>query len=449
MKPRDPADLAAAGELPPHPADVPSDPMLDPAAEKEERERAERLQRIAAMGFVRPGAAWLREPPPPRRYLLERQDGAGLLAQGIVGVLGAAGGTGKTFLLTALALAIATGSPWLGRFPLGRRGPGRVVLILGEEAAEEVRRRLHAQARALELGHADLEGRILVLPAAGVSTLALTQPEVGGGAVATTFADDLYAYLEAESGDGWDAVLLDPLSHFAGPDVETDNAAATRLLQVLTRFCSLPGTPTVLVAHHMRKGGKDDGPRGVEAIRGSSAITDNARWAAVLENESDTGAAFSRLRIVKSNYAPPSEEKGVLLARVEGGALRVATATEDAMLAAKGKDRDRIAEKAESDRMKAAAKLEKDRIAIQERLKEDMIKADTKLRKALIAAGNDPEKQDKARKMHAADRLAAERRAEETTRPSAIYNASVKASDLRTAAERRNRAGLAPGERSC
>lgn len=423
--------------------------MPDPAAEKAAEERAERLQRIATMGFVRPGASWLREPPPKRRYLLERQDGAGLLAQGIVGVLGAAGGTGKTFLLTALALAVATDTPWLGRFPLGRRGPGRVVLILGEESAEEVRRRLHAQARALGLEDADLEGRILVLPAAGVSTLALTQPEVGGGAVATLFADDLYAYLEAEAGTGWDAVLLDPLSHFAGPDVETDNAAATRLLQVLTRFCSLPGTPTVLVAHHMRKGGKDDGPRGVEAIRGSSAITDNARWAAVLENEGDTGAAFSRLRIVKSNYAPPSEEKGVLLARDEGGALRAATATEAAELAAKGKGRDPVAEKQEIERLKHEEQYEKDRIAVRERRNEDTRKADAKLRKALIAAGDDPEKQDKARKVHAEELRAADRRAEETTKPREIYDANMRASEQRAAAERRKRAGIAPGERSC
>jgi hypothetical protein len=58
---------------------------------------------------------------------------------GEVGQLIAEGGAGKTMALCQLAVAVATGTRWLGTFEATR---GRALLVLREEDAEEARRRL-------------------------------------------------------------------------------------------------------------------------------------------------------------------------------------------------------------------------------------------------------------------------------------------------------------------
>lgn len=367
-------------------------------AAREARKREEKLARIEALGFIRPGSEWLLEEPPPREYLLHLPEpaapdgrGAGFLARGVPGIISAGGGTGKTFALVGLALALATRTPWLGRYPVGRRTIGRAVLLLGEETREEVQRRIYAQARALGLSKVAIEGRLLILPGAGAGSLALTQPEEGGRPADTPFAEELYGYLKAEAGPGWDAVIVDPLSHFAGPDVEKDNAAATRLLQVLTRFTRLPGGPVVLLAHHERKPGVNEDASSA-TVRGSSAIVDNARWVARLYKEREIppplgGYGLARLAVVKSNYAPPSEAKGDLLLRVEGGALRAPTAEEARFL---GPVEPRLED------MRPGPKTISDRA----REREDKLETEHKL--ALIRAGDDPAKRAKVEAEHKA-----------------------------------------------
>jgi hypothetical protein len=374
----------------------------------------EPLRRVEALGFVRPSRDWLAEPPPEREYLIHSaENGPGLFARGITGVLAAGGGSGKTFLLTALALAVVTRTPWLGRYPLGRRTIGRAVLILGEEPADEVRRRIYAQAQALGLERADLEGRLLVLPGAGTSELALTQAQDGGRPAHTRFADDLYAYLKAEAGPGWDVVIVDPLSHFAGPDVEKDAAAATRLLQVLTRFTTLPGGPAVLLAHHNRKPGKDEGSASASSavVRGSSAIVDNARWVAQLERDTDPlpegfeAYGLVRLRVTKSNYAPPPADgdKGMVLLRVAGGALRAPTPAELARIRlAKGDV--------------PPAEQRRGSLTIAETLEEKLAKIETQKELDMITAGDDEVKKEKVLRIYATKRAAAEAEANRAKR---------------------------------
>ena len=99
--------------------------------------------------------------------------------------------------------------------------------------------------------------------------------------------------------------MVDPFSRFAGMDAETDNAAATRTMEVLEELTKLRGDPAVLVTHHTRKRAKEDGGGDpVELIRGASAIKDAARWVAMLDAdpEDDDGKRRAVLRIVKSNY---------------------------------------------------------------------------------------------------------------------------------------------------
>ena len=347
-KPPDLADLHERGELPPHVDDYPSEEMPDPAEEKR-KTAAEEAAKVGKLAWFTPPAEWLADPPPHREYLLHdaaepgtsELRGRGMLPRGKVGILAAAGGVGKTFALTGLALALVTRAPWLGHFPTGDNLHRRVVLVLGEEDMGEVQRRLHAQARAMELDpskHGPALAGILALAGAGLDTLALTRAEdegrIGAG---TDFADGLYAYLEANAGPGWDAVILDPLSRFAGPDVETDNAAATRLVQVLERFTKLPGGPAVIVAHHTTKASRDDVEIAATAVRGSSALTDGARWVGTLDPVVVKGGGklpgHARFRVAKQNYGVFPDRSLLLTKPVGGeGGLRAATPDETAAL---------------------------------------------------------------------------------------------------------------------
>jgi RecA-family ATPase len=133
----------------------------------------------------------------------------------------------------------------------------------------------------------------------------------------------------AKANGPWSLIVLDPLSRFAGPDAEIDNAAATRFVQALESLASVTGA-TVLVAHHTNKLARRGGVLEASAGRGSSALVDGVRWVAALGVERlDLDDPDERARLgevvtwslVKSNYGRRADE--VLLRRDNdnGGAL--------------------------------------------------------------------------------------------------------------------------------
>lgn len=275
----------------------------------------------------------LRTRPPPRRWLLTRPqegglvDGAGaghvgLLPLGKVGMLAAAGGVGKTMALCQLALAVATGKDWLG---LKVPNPGRVLLALGEEDVDEVHRRLFHASAAMRLEGADFRtaaGRIVALPLAGVS-VALTQSDGQGNVTESAVLTQMRRRLEREG--PWSLLVLDPLSRFAGPDAEKDNAAATRFVQAVETLVGAPGGPTVLVAHHTNKVSRSAAENDASAARGASGLVDGVRWVANLDTD---GKEVCVLRFTKSNYSAPAPDLHLRRQPEHGGALRPMTKAE-------------------------------------------------------------------------------------------------------------------------
>jgi hypothetical protein len=309
------------------------------------------LWRTVADWQAADGAAWFTDEPPPRRWLLKHgrhTDVRDILPMGKVGMLAAAGGVGKTMALVQLALAVATGKPWLPREHNGEGGfltpdgGGRVLLALGEEDALEVRRRLYRAGqtmRAARLATPDeldrAAARIVVLPLAGtpVALVDAPDPRIGRAAEPSKLAADLGELLER--GGPWSLVILDPLSRFAGTDTETDNAAATRFVQILEGFTKAPGEPAVLVAHHTTKAARQNGTDDDTAARGSSALSDGVRWHAALRAERHPEGAkadvprMATFSVVKSNYGAFLAEP-LWLARGMHGELRAATDDERA-----------------------------------------------------------------------------------------------------------------------
>lgn len=294
---------------------------------------------------IGPLARPLTTAPEPARWLLWQGaagKGAGLMRAGKVGILSAPGGTGKTLALCSLALSVLTGRPWLSEAQtMPRRGSGyavdpaavglRVALLLGEEDAAEVHRRLWQVAGLMAL---DAEERAAVHERLVVGALSGEDVTLVGTDGAP-MVDGLARTLAERAGPGFALVILDPLSRFGGVEAETDNGLATRTVGALERLTALPGKPAVLVAHHERKGGG----KGTDAVRGASALVDGARWVARLQpvelggrrwrSEDGKGHRAVWLRLVKTNYTPPLEAPClVMLDSAHGGAPRVARAGE-------------------------------------------------------------------------------------------------------------------------
>ena len=274
------------------------------------------------------GSDFLSKSPPRRRWLLTRGEGAGVLPLGKVGMLAGAGAAGKTMALAQLALAIAGGpaededgkpAKWLDTFDVAE--PGHVLLALGEEDIEEMQRRLFNAAAMLGMQRDDIaraSKRLALLPLAGEDVAFLKI-----GADRNLERTNAFGLLQKKlelAGVEWKAVLLDPLSRFAGPDAEKDNSAATRFIETLETLTKSPGNPTVLVAHHTSQGARKEGSSDATGARGVTGLTDGVRWVAGLEN----GALASSVKLTcwKTNYSKTWDS--VWLARDEknSGALR-------------------------------------------------------------------------------------------------------------------------------
>ena len=275
---------------------------------KAEKAKADKAEKVEAQKFQNLGkwaSEFVGEKLPVRPVLLAIGNDAPWMPAGRLGILASAGGKGKTALLMHLASHVAAGIDWCG---LKVVRSGAVALVLGEEDEDECRRRLDDVWRSMPPdGSKRAAKKTLVLPLAATGDNRLVVERHGGTAEGSPRAEELVAYLqtEGEKVGGWSLVVVDPFARFCGMNAETDNASATSTMTVLEELTKLPGNPTVLVAHHTRKRGKDDGGGDlVELVRGASAIKDAARWVAMLDADppDEHGAGRSVLRVVKSNY---------------------------------------------------------------------------------------------------------------------------------------------------
>lgn len=300
--------------------DGPGDPVLPPSSEPVNDATGPWDAHV-----VSSDPSWFTSIPPSRKWLLrDARTNAGVLPLGKVGLLLAEGGLGKTMALVQLAIAMATGSDWLGSFTIP--APGKVLVILGEEDEEEAQRRAFNAVRSAR-ARAPEAGRIVVMPLAGVPCT-MVEADERGKIVDAPFLVWLRRYLEKHG--PFSLVLVDPLSRFAGTDAETDNASATRFIQALESIATVTGA-TVLVAHHTNKDARKPGATvsGASA-RGSSAIFDGVRWGASMSaekvscNDPDVDARLGELvtlAIVKSNYSPKGDPVLLRRDRDNGGAL--------------------------------------------------------------------------------------------------------------------------------
>ena len=265
------------------------------------------------------GADYMTTPAPEQPALITVQDNV-WMPRGRACMLAGPGGVGKTRLLMQLAIAVASGGKFID--PLYIEQPGHVLIACGEEGPEDMHRRIQ-EVCGTKSEVPTWEPQMHLWPLWGQECTLTTSSSRYG--VTSTRPSAWYLKLKRSlmsAGHKWSLIILDPATRFMGADVETDNKAATewvRLLENLAR--TVPGNPTVLIAHHVNKAalraerGTDQG-----AARGSSALTDGVRWQANLESKKDDSSNRTiTLRVVKNSYGPPAEP--IDLRRGKGGVL--------------------------------------------------------------------------------------------------------------------------------
>jgi RecA-family ATPase len=283
-----------------------------------EQEIEVQVEDLMKFASVRKG--YLDECPPPNKALMTIGDSQDLvIPQGKVGLILAEGGVGKTLLNVDLAICQAIGRRFLDLYDVSE--PGNVLLALAEEDEPDIRRRLYNAACVLKLTTQErnlVMKRLVFLPLSGKQVSLLRNDK--GLVHFTSFKEVLFSFIEKLNRE-WKLIILDPLSRFAGYETEVSACAATTFIEVLEELTQVPGNPTVICSHHTNKSSRVSKNNNAIASRGSSALTDGARFVLFLESIG-LGNEHLRLLWAKSNYSVRHDPVNLIKDSSTHGAIR-------------------------------------------------------------------------------------------------------------------------------
>ncbi len=270
---------------------------------------------------------------PPERDLLWAGNGG--FARGIVGILAGQGGCGKSMLSLQLAMSLASGVDCLnGLFSLPEELK-TVLAVFAEDDHDEVNRRAWTIRQTFP--EVDTK-RLSTISRSGDS--ALLKRDFSGNLIRTDGYNDLLRLITKIQPD---LIILDPLGKMAGPaQIDSNNSEASAFLNTLETLIDA-SDGSVLGIHHVSKASVSDKGSGkrpntmedviaalenslaATAVRGASALTDNARWGAVMTMlpescrtaiGSESGKHVAAFKVSKSNYSPCTETK--FIHRIDG-----------------------------------------------------------------------------------------------------------------------------------
>ena len=238
----------------------------------------------------------------------------------------APGGLGKTSLVLAEAVAMASGRNLTGTEP--RKGALRVWVMNLEDPLEEVERRVLAICLHFGIRPEEIEGRLFLDSGREISIVMATTTR-NGTEIATPVVEALRDEIRARE---IDVLVVDPFvkSHRVQ---ENDNAAIDVVATAFAGVADATGCAIELV-HHVRKG--HGGEITVEDGRGAVALLSAVRSARVLNPMSREEAAqaggltareYFRVTNGKANLAPPPDRsdwfhlRSVSLGNGDGGLL--------------------------------------------------------------------------------------------------------------------------------
>lgn len=240
---------------------------------------------------------------PPRSFVYGQH-----LARGFVSCTIAPGGVGKSTLVTAEALALATGRPLLGIAP---PGPLRVWLWNGEDPPEEIERKIAAACIHYGITAADLGDRLHVSSGRDVDLIIARSASGFENGVDDDAATAILGEMVRRRVD---VLIADPFvaTHAVS---ENNNNLIAAVGRAWGRVAGHANAAVELV-HHVRKSQGGPGDTSVEDGRGAIALRDAVRSARVLNimsrDEADRAGVrdargFFRSTNGKANLAPGSD----------------------------------------------------------------------------------------------------------------------------------------------
>lgn len=257
----------------------------------------------------------LTAPLPPLNFVLP-----GLLP-GMLGLIVAPGGTGKTGFALDVAVSTAVGRPTAGGlFPEG--APGKVVFLAGEESDRLLAERLRSIVSTSEHASPHLHENLILLPMSGESCTLVSEGRP------TALYDELKAVCE-----GARLIIIDPVRRMHDGD-ENSSSDMTRFVVAMEQLARASGAAVLGIHHANRASSSDSGSQ--HAARGSSALVDGARWQLNLSRMDEKTASsmmvseaerphYVAVDYAKTNYLPPRPR--CWLKRQPGGGLTLAALT--------------------------------------------------------------------------------------------------------------------------
>jgi hypothetical protein len=260
---------------------------------------------------------------PPQEYIFYQNilgKQLGIMPKGEPCMIAAPGGTGKSFLALACAIAAASGSKWLH---YEAKKPIKTIFIGAEDNQNTLGNRFYRLLRGLDINK-DIE-----IFESMKKNLALwgkkgeRLPIIDEKGRATQTFEDLKYRIEQEGDVG--LLVLDPARSFMARDTETDNGAASEWKDLICALTELPSRPTVLVTHHTNKSairgiGKDSAPSfDQSSVRGASALVDGFRWILNMQKLYQDGARKIFMKIGKSNFSDDGDVTEWRLNYEDGG----------------------------------------------------------------------------------------------------------------------------------
>ena len=224
-----------------------------------------------------------RDALPERPWLAEE-----LLMRGMVSLVAARGGAGKSLFSLQLGIMCAMGMDWAY---WSARYKTRVLVLNAEDDLDEQRRRLLSATEVMDTAQEELADRLLVLDVARFELLHRPPDSIDGAIQKTPLYNELVKLIRDEK---IGLLIVDPLIEtHAGLD-ENSNTDMKEVILGLRDLARLAGC-CVMVVHHSRKGqvaGDQD------SARGGSALVNACRVAVTLDPMSQEEARL----------LPPAEE---------------------------------------------------------------------------------------------------------------------------------------------
>jgi AAA domain len=217
----------------------------------------------------------------------------------------AAGGTGKSSLVIAEAIAIATGRDLLGVRP---RETVPVWYWNGEDPPDEIERRIAALCQYYDIGRNELEGRFFI-DTGGLLPIKIAYMNGAKVTVATKVTDEICAAIETNK---IGVLVIDPFISCHSIS-ENDNGAIDAVAKAWGRIANRTNSSVELV-HHIRKLAKGQTELIADDARGGSSLVNAVRVVRVLNRMSLVEARkasvgdrkrFFRVDTGKANLAPP------------------------------------------------------------------------------------------------------------------------------------------------